>query len=192
MGFRDNDTQGTRYDPPAIGEFTGSYHDTVLGIHDRRPIYGIRPLPDDVVRNMQGAYSPEAISRVVQVQISTGAWINLYRSQVTLYAVPDPEAEAKKRAQEANARRPQTRRQTMSDPTMDDVIAARIARQDERNAIRAAQSVRASTPDERPAALRRFWDLVGLWRGGAQAYRLPDGHSTETASLAVEEWADLA
>jgi len=113
MGFRDNDTQGTRYDPPAIGEFTGSYHDTVLGIHDRRPIYGIRPLPDDVVRNMQGAYSPEAISRVVQVQISTGAWINLYRSQVTLYAVPDPEAEAKKRAQDDNARRHQARKEAI-------------------------------------------------------------------------------
>ena len=114
MGFRDNDTEGTRYDPPAIGEFTGSYHDgTAIGLRDRRPIYGIRPLPDDVVRNMQGPYSQEAISRVVQVQISTGAWINLYRSQVTLYDVPDPEAEAKKRAQEANARRHQARKEAI-------------------------------------------------------------------------------
>jgi uncharacterized protein YqfA (UPF0365 family) len=127
MGFRDNDTEGTRYDPPAIGEFTGSYHDTVVGIHDRRPIYGIRPLPDEVVRNMQGAYSQQAISRVVQVQISTGAWINLYRSQVTVYNdnAPDPEAEAKKRAQEANTRRHQARKEAIELETK--VIEARQA-----------------------------------------------------------------
>lgn len=126
MGFRDNDTQGTRYDPPAIGEFTGSYHDTVVGIHDRRrPIYAIRPLPDEVVSNMQGPYSPEAISRVVQVQISTDAWINLYRSQITLYGnnPQDPEAEAKKRAQEANTRRHQARKEAIELDAQ--VVAAR-------------------------------------------------------------------